>query len=43
MSKIKMLAEGYFLGGTMGRNLPANAGDTGSILGLEESYVLQSN
>ena len=32
-----------FLGGSMVRNLPANAGDTGLILDLGRSYMLWSN
>ena len=31
-----------FSGGTLGRNLPANAGDTGLIPGLERFHMLQS-
>ena len=29
--------------GTVGKNLPANAGDTGSSPGLGRSHMLQSN
>ena len=32
-----------FLGGSMVRNLPANAGDTGLILDLGRSYMLWSS
>ena len=32
-----------FPGGSVARNPPASAGDTGSIPGSGESYVLQSN
>ena len=32
-----------FLGGSMVRNLPANAGDTGLILDLGRSYMLWNN
>ena len=34
---------GDFPGGTMVKNLPANAGDTGSSPGLGISHMLQSN
>ena len=32
-----------FLGGTLGENLPANAGDTGSSPGLGRSHMPWSN
>ena len=32
-----------FFGGTVVKNSPANAGDTGSIPGLGRSHMLQSN
>ena len=32
-----------FPGGTVGKNPPASAGDTGSIPGLGRSHMLQSN
>ena len=32
-----------FPGGTVVKNLPANAGDMGSIPGLGRSHMLQSN
>ena len=32
-----------FPGGTVVKNPPANAGDTGSIPGPERSHMLQSN
>ena len=32
-----------FPGGTVAKNLPANAGDTGSSPGLGRSHMLQSN
>ena len=38
----RVYAEG-FPGGSVLKNLPANAGDTGSILASERSHMLQSN
>ena len=35
--------DGGFPGGTVVKNLPANAGDTGSSPGLGRSHMLQSN
>ena len=35
--------EGDFPGGAVVKNLPANAGDTGSSPGLGRSHMLQSN
>ena len=35
--------KGDFPGGTVVKNLPFNAGDTGSIPGLGRSHMLQSN
>ena len=32
-----------FLGGTVDKSLPANAGDMGSIPGLRRFHILQSN
>ena len=32
-----------FPGGTVEKNLPANAGNTGSIPGLGRSHMLQNN
>ena len=32
-----------FPGGTVNKNLPANAGDMGSIPGLRRSHMLQGN
>ena len=40
--KSKMLQEG-FLGGAVVKNLPANAGDTGSIPGPGRSHMPWSN
>ena len=34
---------GDFPGGEVDKNLPANAGDTGSIPGLERSHMLLGN
>ena len=35
--------DGGFPGGSVLKNLPANAGDTGSILGPGESHMLRSS
>ena len=32
-----------FPGGSVTKNLPANAGNTGSVLGLGRSHMVQSN
>ena len=37
------MGKGDFPGGAVVNNLPANAGDTGSIPGLERSHKPQSN
>ena len=42
--EIKVLMEfGGFPGGSVVKNLPANAGDMGSILGQRRSHMPQSN
>ena len=41
-NKLK-LAEGDFPGGTVVKNLPASAGDTGSSPALGRSHMLRSN
>ena len=43
MSVSTTLPDQDFPGGTVDRNLPANAGDRGSIPGPGRSHVLQSN
>ena len=40
---IKNIPQRDFPGGTMVKNLPANAGDTGSSPGPGRSHMLQSN
>ena len=40
---VKSLKFRGFPGGTVVENLPANAGDTGSIPGLGRSHMLRSN
>ena len=40
---IKKLPPWGFSGGAVVKNLPANAGDTGSSPGLGRSHMLQSN
>ena len=42
-AKWKKLHVRDFPGGSVDKNPPANAGDTGSIPGLEGSHILQSN
>ena len=39
----KNFCDGNFPGGTVVKNLPANAGDTGSSPGPGKSHMLQSN
>ena len=39
----KKILGGYFPGGTVAKNLPANAGDTGLIPVLGRSHMLWSN
>ena len=43
LSTWKETASGDFPGGAVVKNLPANAGDTGSIPGPGRSHMLQSN
>ena len=41
--KLRKAVEEDFPGGSVDENLPANAGDIGSIPGLGRSHMLQSN
>ena len=41
--KVNKIPDGGFPGGSVVKNLPANAGDTGSVPDLGRSHVLCSN